>query len=152
MRVSVPNQQDLITQLYFKDGKYTDTDPWASSPNSASRILSIVKNASGQNTVNFDVVMSKEFPLDEKGYARITGLYKLNDDIIAEFTKNDDLLFMKWNGQLRASFRYVGNNSFEGGIGFSKVTFELLANGATKTAVINRGKTYSGEKFLKYGG
>lgn len=152
MRVSVADQQDLITQIYFKDGKYVDTDAWASSPNAVNRILNIVQNSSGQNTVTFDVVMSKEFPLDEKVYSRITGLYKMNDDIIVEFIKNDDLLFMKWNGQLRASFRYTGNNTFEGGIGFSKVNFELLANGGTKTVVTNRTKTYSGEKFLKYSG
>ncbi len=152
MRVSVADQQDLITQIYFKDSKYIDTDPWASSPNSVNRILNIVQNSSGQNTVTFDVVMNKDFPLDEKVYSRITGLYKMNDDITVEFIKNDDLLFMKWNGQLRASFKYIGNNTFEGGIGFSKVNFELLANGGTKTVVTNRNKTYSGERFLKYGG
>jgi hypothetical protein len=150
MRVSVPNQQDLITQIYFKDGKYNDKDPWASSPLAVNRTLEIVKNSAGQNTVTFDVVMTKEFPLDKEVYKKITGLYQMENGTVFEFSKNDDLLFMKVNGQLAAAMRYTGNNTFEGATGFGKVTFELLAKGGTKAVVTDETKSISGEKYLKY--
>lgn len=151
MRVSVPDQQDLITQLYFKDGKYVNTDKWASSPQAVNRILAIAKNKSGESEIVFNVIMSKEIPLDKKVYDKITGFYQMNENIILEFVKNDDLLFMKQNGQLRASLKYTGNNTFVGGIGYPKVMFELQKDGNVK-AVVERtaDKTYTGTKFLKY--
>lgn len=150
MRVSVAEQQDLITQIYFKGDKYNDTDRSASSPLAVNRILNIVKNPSGENTVTFDVVLSKEFPLDKEVYNKITGLYMMDSGNTLEFIKNDDLLFMKRNGQLIASLRYLGNNTFEAGIGFPKVTFELLGKGDTKVLVSTQDKTFTGEKYLKY--
>ncbi|RPA68630.1 catechol 1,2-dioxygenase [Cyclobacteriaceae bacterium YHN15] len=150
MRVSVAEQQDLITQIYFKGDKYNDTDRSASSPQAVNRILNIVKNSSGENTVTFDVVLSKEFPLDEEVYKKITGLYMMDSGNTVEFIKNDDLLFMKRNGQLIASLKYIGNNTFETGIGSTKVTFELLAQGDTKVAITTQNETYTGEKYLKY--
>jgi catechol 1,2-dioxygenase len=150
MRVSVAEQKDLVTQIYFKGDKYNGTDTWASSPLAVNRILDIKKNSTGENTVTFDVVMSKEFPLGKDVYNKITGLYKMSDDTIFEFIKNDDSIFVKRNGQLWESLKYIGNNTFEGGIGFPKVTFELLPNGGTKVVVTTQRKTYTGEKYLKY--
>ena len=125
-------------------------DTSASAPQAVNRILNIVKNAAGQNTVIFDVVMTKEFPLEKEVYNKITGLYRMGDYGKVEFIKNDDLLFMKRNGQLTAGLKYIGNNTFEGGIGFPKVTFELLVNGETNAIVVSRNNTYSGQKYLKY--
>ncbi|HTE33832.1 MAG TPA: hypothetical protein VK666_25800 [Chryseolinea sp.] len=150
MRVSVPNQQDLITQIYFKDGKYNDTDPWAATPEAVHRTLKIEKNSAGQDTVTFDVVMAKEFPLNNEVYKKITGIYQMDNGTAVEFSKNDDLLFMKRNGQLWAALRYVGNNTFEGGSSSPKVTFEILAKGGAKAVLTSGGKTSSGEKYLKY--
>ncbi len=151
MRVSVPNQQDLITQIYFKDGKYVDTDKWASDPKAVNRILTISKNNAGESEIFFNVIMSKEIPLDKKVYDRITGLYDIGDNNFVEFIKNDDLLFMKQNGQLRASLKYIGNNKFEGGIGYPIVTFELQNNGSVKVVVERTANmTYNGTKYLKY--
>jgi catechol 1,2-dioxygenase len=150
MRVSVADQQDLITQIYFKGDKYIETDTSASAPQAVNRILDISKNASGENTVIFDVVMSKEFPLEKEVYNKITGLYWMDDDSKIEFIKNDDLLFLKRNGQLTASLKYIGNNTFEGGIGYPKVTFELLAKSETKAIIKLRNKSLSGQRYLKY--
>ena len=150
MRVSVPDQQDLITQIYFKGHKYVDKDTWSSAPQAVNRILDITKNPAGGNAVTFNVVMSKEFPLDKEVYNKITGLYKMDNDSILEFIKSDDLLFMKRNGQLVASLKYIGNNTFESGIGFPKASFELLAKGGAKAVVAMQTQTSSGEKFLKY--
>jgi len=151
MRVSVPNQQDLITQIYFKDGKYVETDKWASDPKAVNRILTISKNNARESEIDFNVIMSKEIPLDKKVYDKITGLYDIGDNNFVEFIKNDDLLFMKQNGQLRASLKYIGNNKFEGGIGYPIVTFELQNNGSVKVIVERAAnKTYNGIKYLKY--
>ena len=151
MRVSVPNQQDLITQIYFKDGKYVDTDKWASDPKAVNRILTISKNNLGEREIIFNVIMSKEIPLDKKVYDKITGLYDVGDNNFYEFIKNDDLLFMKQNGQLRASLKYIGNNTFEGGIGFPKVTFELQKDGGVKVVIVRTATiTLNGIKYLKY--
>jgi protocatechuate 3,4-dioxygenase beta subunit len=151
MRVSVPNQQDLVTQLYFKDGTYVDTDKWSSSPQAVNRILNITRNESGESEIAFNVTMSKEIPLDKKVYDKITGLYQMDENIVLEFVKNDDLLFMKQNGQLRASLKYTGNNTFIGGIGYPKATFELQKDGNVKVVVERTSdKTYTGTKFLKY--
>lgn len=151
MRVSVPNQQDLITQLYFKDGKYVDTDKWASDPKAVNRILTISKNNSGETEIIFNVIMSKEIPLDKKVYDKITGLYDVGEGNFYEFIKSDDLLFMKRNGQLTASLKYIGNNTFEGGIGFPKVTFELQKDGTVKVVIVRTATvTLNGIKYLKY--
>ena len=150
MRVSVPGQQDLITQLYFKGGKYVETDTWASAPQAVNRILDVSKNASGESEIVFNVIMRKEIPLDKKVYDKITGLYSIDDGSKIEFIQKDDLLFMKRNGQLMAGLTYKGNNSFEGGIGFPKVRFEVLTNGGSKAVITTQTKTYTGEKYLKY--
>ena len=151
MRVSVPNQQDLITQLYFKDGKYVNTDKWASDPKAVNRILTISKNNSRESEIIFNVIMSKEIPLDKKVYDKVTGLYDVGEGNFYEFVKNDDLLFMKQNGQLRASLKYIGNNTFEGGIGFPKITFELQKDGVVKVVIVRTATvTLNGIKYLKY--
>ena len=150
MRVSVPNQQDLITQIYFKDGKYVDTDKWASDPKAVNRILTISKNNLGEREIIFNVIMSKEIPLDKKVYDKITGLYDVGDNNFYEFIKNDDLLFMKQNGLLKRSLKYMGNNTFESGIGFPKVTFELQNDGSVKVVIVNETKTLNGIKYIKY--
>jgi protocatechuate 3,4-dioxygenase beta subunit len=150
MRVSVPNQQDLITQLYFKDGKYIDTDKWASSPQAVNRIMTISKNNLGESEIIFNVIMSKEIPLDKKVYDKITGLYDVGNNDFYEFIRNDDLLFMKQNGLLKRSLKYMGNNTFESGIGFPKVTFELQSDGGVKVVIVNETITLNGIKYIKY--
>jgi len=149
MRVSVPDQQDLITQLYFKGDKYVDKDPWSSSSQAVNRVLSISKSKSGENEVTFDIVMNKEFPLDPEVFKKITGIYKVNNDLI-EFKKMDDLLFVKFNGIFVSSLSYKGNNTFEEKIEQVIVTFELMPNGITKANIDYAGHKMTGEKYLKY--
>jgi catechol 1,2-dioxygenase len=152
MRVSVPNQQDLVTQLYFKGGKYLDIDKFSSAPQAVDRILDVTTDTStGESLIVFHVTMSKEIPLDTAVYKKITGLYQMEDKSKVEFIKNDDLLFMKRNGQLVVSLKYMGNNTFEGGIGFPKVSFELLPDGGSKAVITTQTKTDTGQKYLKYG-
>ena len=107
------------------------------------------KNSAGESIVKFDVVMAKTFSLDPSVYKRIAGLYQM-ENMIVEFVQSDDLLLFKRNGQLIWSFRYIGNNEFEGGTGAQKVRFELLPKDGVKATVTTSEKTVTGEKFLKY--
>jgi protocatechuate 3,4-dioxygenase beta subunit len=151
MRVSVPGQQDLITQLYFKGGKYVSTDRWASAPEAVNRVLDIKEDSKGASEVVFNVIMNKEFMPDAMVFEKVTGLFVMESKSIIEFTQNDDFLFMKRNGQIVEGLKYTGNNSFEGGIGFPKVSFALQPDGATKVAIaLSPGKTVEGVKTFKY--
>lgn len=148
LRISSADHQDLITQIYFKGDPHIIEDAAAASPQSASRILDIKKNFDSENEVIFDVVMGKSFPLDDAGYDKITGLYQLNDGM-AEFNRQDDLLFLKLNGQIMEGLVYKGDNSFEGGIGFNKVKFELLPNGDVKTFITMWDSWSEDDRFLE---
>ena len=100
--------------------------------------------------------MRKHIPLDDAAYARICGLYDM-DQGMAEFYRQDDLLIYKRNGQISEGMVYVGNNTFEGAMGRLKAIFELQQEGSVK-AVIHRANynnpdqvsTLEGTKFLKY--
>jgi len=148
MRISSADHQDLITQIYFKGDPHIINDTAAASPLSVNRILDIQKNAANENEVKFDVIMGKSFPLDDAGYRKITGLYQLKNGM-AEFNRQDDLLFMKLNGQLMEGLVYKGNNSFEGGFGMNKVKFELLANGDVKTFITMWDSWSKDNRFLE---
>jgi catechol 1,2-dioxygenase len=159
MRISSSDHQDLITQIYFKGDPHIEEDAAAKSPQSVNRILEIKKNSSNENVVTFDVVMGKTFQLNDAGYKKITGLYKLQNGI-AEFTREDDLLFLKINGQFMEGLRYNGNNLFEGGNGFNKAKFEIMPNGEVMTKITMWDhwtedqkylKLYEGIKAFKYG-
>ena len=66
-------------------------------------------------------------------------------------SKNDDLLFMKRNGQIRASLKYIGNNTFEGALGSPKVSFELQKDGTVKVVIVRTATVpLNGIKYLKY--
>lgn len=158
LRISSKGHQDLITQIYFKGDPHIAKDASANSPQSVNRILEIKKNAQNKNAVKFDVVMGKAFALNDADYKKITGLYQLKNGI-AEFTREDDLLLLKMNGQFMEGLVYKSNNSFAGGLGFNKATFELLANGDVKTKITmwDMGadqrflEMHEGMKILKYG-
>lgn len=159
-RISSADHQDLITQIYFKGDPHIEKDPAAASSMAVKRILDIKKNASKESEVKFDVVMGKSFPLDDAGYRKITGLYQLKNGK-AEFNREDDLLLMKYNGQLMEGLSYTGDNTFEGGLGYVKVKFDVLADGGVKATInfkdwdINMANakttTEEGMKYLKYG-
>jgi catechol 1,2-dioxygenase len=136
MRVSVPGQQDLVTQIYFKGGVYVDKDEWSSAPHAVNRILDIKPLANGESEIIFNVVMKKEFPLEQKVYDTLTGLYDMGNDNFVEFIQRDDALHMKRNGQLGAALSYVGNNSFQQGDGFPKVLFLLKENRSVEVEVV----------------
>ncbi|HSK14426.1 MAG TPA: hypothetical protein VK907_14495, partial [Phnomibacter sp.] len=150
MRVSVPGQQDLVTQIYFKGGKYVDSDPWASTPQAVNRVLPVSSDASGASVVVFDVVLAKEMTLEPKVYERICGIYDMGGGITAEFFRNDDHLMMKRNGQLVASLSYKGNNTFQEGDLYTKARFDLLPDGGTRVTIGDEGKARSGVRYLKY--
>lgn len=157
LRISSNDHQDLITQIYFKGDPHIEKDAAANSPQSFNRILAIRKNSSNENVVQFDITMGKPFLLNDIGYKKITGLYQLKNGL-AEFTRQDDLLFLKINGQYMEGMIYKGDNLFEGGIGANQVKFEILANGDVKCIIKlwdfptdkSFFESHEGLKFLKY--
>ncbi len=54
-RVTAEQHQELISQIYFKDDPYIESDPWASDPEAKMRILPMEKNEAGIQTVTFDI-------------------------------------------------------------------------------------------------
>jgi catechol 1,2-dioxygenase len=147
--------QDLVTQIYFKGDKYIPGDSSSSDPKSLNRILETTTNAKNEKMVKFDVYLSKEYALDSAAYKKITGLYQMSDNTMAEFYKDGDQLFAKMNGQIMEAMDYTGNNNFEGGLGQLKVNFEIVADGSVKVKLSypgdgNKTVTVTGTKLLKY--
>lgn len=157
LRISGKDEQDLVTQIYFKGDPYIETDYSSKSPQSISRILEVKKNGKKENSIQFDIVMAKEFSLDNAVFEKITGLYQLDDHSMVEFYKNDDLLFVKVNGQIMEALYYKGNNRFAAPMDTVKVQFELQEKGEVKVIADyftdNDGKNWvksTGKKILKY--
>lgn len=150
MRISSSEHQDLITQVYFKGDSHLKDDASSSSPLAVNRILDINKNSANEKSVRFDVVMSKEFPLDPLVYKKITGLYSIDGKKMLEFFNDDDLLFIKADGLMVGALAYSGNNQFEEPGGY-KVQFELLKAGGAKVKITDEdGKVEEGVKYIKY--
>lgn len=148
LRISSDNYQDLVTQIYFKGDPHIPGDPSSASAQSVNRILETKKNAAGEAVVKFDVVMGKSLLLDDAAYKKITGLYQLEKGM-AEFTREDDLLILKMNGQYMETMRYKGNNIFEGGLGFNKVRFEIMGNGDVKANITMWDMGPGNQKYLE---
>jgi protocatechuate 3,4-dioxygenase beta subunit len=130
MVVTGEGQQDLITQLYFTGDPYLESDSASASPGAKSRILNIEKRTDGQDDLRFDVVMQKEFRLDPSAIRRISGIYAMTDQSLMEFYQVGDLLYMKWNGQIREALIYKGKNEFvSGGNARTSANFQVDENG-----------------------
>ncbi len=157
MRISGNTQQDLVTQVYFKGDEYIAKDESAGDPRSLNRILESSTNSKNEKLVKFDIVLKDEYVLDAAAFKKIAGLYTMKDKSLVEFYKQSDQLFAKINGQIMESMDYKGNNSFEGGLGRVKTTFEFPAGGTVKVKVSymeapEKYVTIEGEKLLKYPG
>jgi catechol 1,2-dioxygenase len=155
MRISSPSQQDLITQIYFKGDKYLDVDESSASPESANRILELRTNEKNEQEVVFDVIMKKTFSLDDLAFKKIEGLYQtdqriMNSENIIEFVRDDDTLFMKLKGQIVEGLNYKGDNTFEGGMDYIKVKFNVKEAGKATASIKIGGREFEAVKFLKY--
>lgn len=138
MRISGEEQQDLITQVYFKNDPHIEKDPSSKSPDAINRILQVRENSKKEKMVEFDVVMQKEFKPAPEVYRKISGIYQMNDQSLIEFYKDGDLLFVKRNGQIIEGLRYSGNNMFIGGADGTdnlKAVFELQEGGSVKVKI-----------------
>ncbi len=132
MRISAEGQQDLITQIYLKGDRYLDTDPSTKSSLTVNRILSLKKRKDKESEIEFNIVLKKEYVPDEIIFHKLAGTYKMTDKSIMEFYRYGDLLFWKWNGEVRGGLSYSGNNTFIGGVNDTEAKFELLPKGNAK--------------------
>jgi protocatechuate 3,4-dioxygenase beta subunit len=134
MRISGEGQQDLITQIYFKDDPHLEKDTSSKSPEAINRILKIKENSKKEEMVEFNVIMQKEFKPGPEVYQKLAGIYQMNDKSLMEFYKSGDMLFVKWNGQIIEGLSYKGNNTFASGSDV-KATFEILSGGSVKVKI-----------------
>ncbi|HEY6063381.1 MAG TPA: hypothetical protein VIV35_07210 [Chitinophagaceae bacterium] len=154
--ISGEGQQDLITQIYLEGDPYLQKDIASSSPQAIKRILKITRNTRNEESVHFDIVMAKEFKPDDSVFEKIIGVYKMNDKSVMEFYRKDDLLFLKWNSQIRDGLSYKGNNTFTGGIrNLTTANFQLETKNNVKVNVhfktVTRGEfDLEGIKTFKY--
>jgi protocatechuate 3,4-dioxygenase beta subunit len=136
MVVSAEGQQDLITQVYFTSDPYLKSDTSSASPQAQSRILNIEKKSETEDELRFDVLLQKEFKLDDVAMNRLSGIYTMNDKSLMEFYQVGDLLFLKWNGQIREALSYKGRNEFaSGGEGRTTASFKMEQNGDMRVNV-----------------
>jgi len=54
-RVTADQHKELVSQIYFKDDPYIESDPWASDPEAKMRILPLQEDIEGIKTVIFDI-------------------------------------------------------------------------------------------------
>jgi|SRR5688572_12003156 len=135
MRISGDGQQDLITQIYFKNDPHLERDPSSKSSEAVNRILTIRENSKKEKMVEFNVVMQKEFKPAPEVYKKLSGIYQMDDKSLMEFYKEGDMLFVKLNGQIIEGFQYKGNNTF--GTKYSDAIFELQKEGIVKVKLID---------------
>lgn len=57
-RVTAAQHKELVSQIYFKDDPYIESDPWASDPEAKMRILPL-EDLDGVKTVTFDIYLIK---------------------------------------------------------------------------------------------
>ncbi len=130
MVVKGDGQQDLITQVYFTNDPYLKTDGSSASPQAQNRILTVSKKSETEDELRFDILLQKEFKLDDVTMRRLSGIYTMSDKSLMEFYQVGDLLYMKWNGQIREALGYRGNNEFAaGGHGRTTAIFERQPSG-----------------------
>jgi hypothetical protein len=157
LRVSSPEHQDLITQIYFKGDPHIEKDDAAKHADSASRILDITKKSNGEFEVKFDIAMSEQLKADDSVYKKVSGLYKTDKGML-EFYKEDDTLMLKMNGQIMEGLRYKGNNTFAGGLDTNSAIFEIMPDKTVKVTLTlwnfagndKYKEVHEGVKTLKY--
>lgn len=147
-------EQDLISQIYFKDDPWLKKDLYSSASSSASRTLTVSRNEKKEDVVQFDIVMHKEFPIDPAALDKFCGLYDFGNHNHGEFYKSGNLLFSKRNGQIKDAWSYKGNNEFSDGMG-STLTFTIQQDGNVKVIVNylmdeNKWQKFEGTRYLKY--
>jgi len=113
------------------------------------------KNSKNEDVLQFNVVMAKAFALDDAGFNRLVGIYDAGKGNRAEFFREGNVMFLKWNGQIYEGLYYKGNNTFENKMGETTAQFELQSDGGTKVKVTyldddNKPVTEEATMILKY--
>ena len=153
MRISGEGQQDLVTQVYFKDDPYLQKDGLSASPRAINRILPIQVDNKGEETVHFDIVMAKEFKPSDAVFEKISGIYQMSDSTLLEVYRGGDLIFTKSGGQITSEYAYKGNNEFVHTVGGDRLKFEWKATGEVKLCIRPADKPeciITGTKAFKY--
>ena len=58
-RITAPDYQELVSQIYFKDDPFIAGDPWAGDPRASERILATGKDENDTDTITFDIYLKR---------------------------------------------------------------------------------------------
>lgn len=59
-KITHPDMNELVSQIYFQNDPHIEDDPWASTPNAVNRILPItLEDVNGNLAVEFDISLSE---------------------------------------------------------------------------------------------
>lgn len=58
-RITAPDYQELVSQIYFKDDPFIAGDPWAGDPRASERILALGKDENDTDTITFDIYLKR---------------------------------------------------------------------------------------------
>lgn len=58
-RITAPGHRELVSQIYFKEDPFIESDPWASATQAKERILTIGKDANNVDTITFDIHLTE---------------------------------------------------------------------------------------------
>ena len=58
-RITAPGYRELVSQVYFQDDPFIESDPWASKELAKERILAVEKDENGVDKVKFDIYLAK---------------------------------------------------------------------------------------------
>lgn len=59
-KVTADGHKDLVTQLYFENDPFIESDPWASNEDAEERIISLQEDSNGNKSGTFDIKMMPE--------------------------------------------------------------------------------------------
>lgn len=145
MMITAAGYQPLVTQLYFSGDALIGKDPYASSSQAKSRVLTMHSNNKGVQQVVFNVGMAKKLPIEPASIDRLAGTYVDEKDLNRTIVlfKKDNRLWLK-NEVFGEDFQFVGENNFEcPGMPaghFEKLHFELLPSGITQLTYERQGE------------
>ncbi len=95
LRISAIDQQDLITQIYFKDDPYLISDPSTKSGLAFNRILSANKIRDNESEILFDIILKKQSLAPDELFRNVCGIYKMSDNSKWSFTVMAIFFFIK---------------------------------------------------------
>lgn len=136
LKVQAEGYDELVTQIYFAGDPDISSDPWASSPSAANRIIQVNPGIAGDWFGTFDVVLSGEGPIGinelQKEYGDLSQNYpnpfQISTRMFLVLNKNANTLIEVYDQKGRL-VKVLMNQNLEKGRYELNWTDESLSNG-----------------------